>query len=99
MSTASALRPTRAVLAHIEAGAGSVAEIARRTGLDIGVVGLAVERLVSSGHLSAQKLQTGCPDGGCSACPSGTAAGTRCGMGASSAGGGPVMLSLSVPRR
>lgn len=93
------LSPTRAVLAHIEAGAGSVAEIARRTGLDIGVVGLAVERLVASGHLSAQRLQTGCPDNGCSACPSGTGGRPGCGIGASGAGGGPVILSLTVPHR
>jgi hypothetical protein len=92
------LSPTRAVLATIEAGAGSVAEIARRTGLDTGVVGLAIERLVTSGHLSAQRLQAACPTGGCHACPSGLAGRPGCSAAASSRHDGPVLVSLTSAR-
>lgn len=91
--------PMRAVLAEIEVGAGSMAVIAQRTGLDVGVVGMVVDRLVASGHLTSQRLQTGCPDDGCGTCASGAAAGGHCGSGAPGTRGGPVLISLGVPPR
>lgn len=90
--------PTRAVLAEIEAGAGSMAIIAERTGLDHGVVHLVVDRLVASGHLIAQRLQSGCPDGGCGSCPS-SSSGRSCGSAIPGASSGPVMLTLGKTRR
>jgi hypothetical protein len=94
-----AASPLRAVLAEIEVGAGSMAVIAQRTGLDPGVVTMVVERLVASGHLSALRLQSGCPDDGCGTCPSGSPGGGGCGASGSGTRGGPVLISLgSVPR-
>lgn len=99
MSVVTTLSPTRAVLAQFDGGAASVAEIARRTGLDSGVVSLAVERLVASGHLSAERVQSGCPDGGCQACPSGRGGRPGCAAGAPGATAGTVFLTLTVSRR
>ena len=55
--------PTRVVLTTIEDGAASLHEIAARSRLDVGVVSMAIERLVASGHLTSERLLAGCPEG------------------------------------
>jgi hypothetical protein len=87
--------PTRSVLAHIEQGATSIGEIARRTRLDRGVVDMAVQRLVDQGYVRAEPLAIGCPDDGCAACPSGD--GDRPGCGGTPTSG-PVMITLGAAR-
>lgn len=91
-----ALSPTRSVLALIEEGATSIGDIARRAGLDRGVVDMAVQRLVAQGYLSAVPLAIGCPDEGCGACPSGD--GDRPGCGGTPTAG-PVMITVVPSRR
>jgi hypothetical protein len=91
--------PTRLILEHLEAGVGTLHEIGARTGLDVGVVSLAVDRLVAAGYLHAERLTVGCPDDGCTTCPSGQ--GGRPGCGATSGGtqGAPVLITLGPARR
>lgn len=93
MSTQS---PTHSVLAHIEQCAASIGEVAGRTGLDRGVVDMAVQRLVAAGYLTVEPLAGGCPDGGCTACPSGDEGRPGCGGARTS---GPVMITLGTARR
>lgn len=90
--------PFRAVLDALAAGAPSLAEVARRTGLDRGLVESAVDRLVRRGLVDAQVLATGCPSGGCGSCPAGEqAAGcSRARPGATSSGS--VLVALTVRR-
>ncbi|MEJ2578107.1 MAG: hypothetical protein P8Z68_03310 [Kineosporiaceae bacterium] len=76
--------PLRAVLAAVDDGAGTLAELARRTGLDRTVVDAAVHHLQRSGHLDATVLAAGCPTGGCGGC----AAAARTPDGASAPGCG-----------
>jgi hypothetical protein len=94
------------VLREVVAGTPTVAAIATRTGLDRGVVGLALDRLVASGRLGAEPLAAGCPSGGCGTCPaagSGCALGSVGGMGGRGDGrggrggrGGGVVLTLGA---
>ncbi len=94
--------PTRVVLAELAAGAGSLHEIAVSTGLDEGVVGLAIDRLVTSGHLVAERLAVGCPEDGCQVCPSGSAGRPGCGAtvpGRRGAQGSAMIISLGPTRR
>ena len=62
--------PRRAVLDAVRNGVAP-AQIARQTGLDPGLVTLALDRLVASGHLATTPLTGGCPEGagGCTGCP------------------------------
>jgi hypothetical protein len=88
---------TRTVLAEIAAGTPTLADIARRTGLDRGVVEMAVHTLVRQGYVEAQRLSAGCPPQGCSTCASGDHGVPDCGADASSGGrAGPVLVSLSI---
>jgi hypothetical protein len=89
--------PLRAVLAELEAGAPTLDEVARRTGLDRDVVGAAVDHLVRLGRVSSSTLSTSCPDDGCGACP----AGNGCDAQGAPAPSGrrPVLVALSVRRR
>lgn len=99
MSLAAA-SPTRAVLAEVEAGTPTLADIARNTGLDRGIVAMAVEALVHAGLLDAETMATGCPPNGCGSCASGVADRPGCGAAtASTSRDGPVLVSLSVRRR
>lgn len=91
--------PTRAVLEQLEDGAGSLSEVAARTGLDKGIVSLAIDRLVAAGYLHAERLAVGCPDGGCTSCPSGERGRPACGAARRGATGAPVMISLGPARR
>jgi hypothetical protein len=95
-----AASPTRAVLAAVEAGTPTLADIARHTGLDRGVVAMAVDRLVQAGLLDAETMTAGCPPDGCGSCASGVADRPGCGAATpSSSRGGAVLVTLSVRRR
>lgn len=61
------MSPLREVLAAVQAGAGSVPELVRRTGLDRDLVVMAIDRLVDLGRIRAQDLP-GCSGGGCGSC-------------------------------
>ena len=97
---AGAASPLRAVLAAFEAGAPSLDDVASRTALPRDVVDAAVAHLVRMGRLSAQELASGCPDGGCGTCASGTSTGAPgCGAASpSSRRSGPVLVALSLTR-
>ena len=88
--------PLRAVLAELDAGAPTLDEVARRTGLDRDVVAAAVEQLVRLRRVTASALSTSCPDGGCGPCPAGSGCDAR-GAPAPS-GRRPVLVALSVRR-
>lgn len=87
--------PLALVSDAITDGAGSRAAVAERTGLARDVVDAALEHLQRMGRLTAEQLGSGCPDGGCGTCPSGTADGRAgCGAGALPGRRGPVVLTL-----
>jgi hypothetical protein len=91
--------PLRSVLSALEDGASSRTAVSDRTGLRRDVVDAAIEHLLRMGRLDARELTTGCPDGGCGSCASGS--GTRPGCGAagpSARRSGPVLVSLQVRR-
>ncbi|WP_409484962.1 FeoC-like transcriptional regulator [Arsenicicoccus dermatophilus] len=93
--------PLRQVLVALESGAGSLDQVARSTGLPRSSVDAAVDHLVRMGRLDARELASGCPDGGCGSCASGTVDGVSgCGSDAPSRRrSGPVLVQLSVRRR
>ncbi len=106
--------PLRAVLAAFGAGARSLAEVCERTGLERDVVSAAVAHLIRAGHLRAEQLSTGCPDGGCGSCgsdTSGACASSDVGSGGPSGhhpapfgsgratGRGPVLVTLARSAR
>lgn len=84
--------PLSQVLGALTDGVGSLAEVARRTGLRPEVVQASVDHLVRMGRLEADELSAGCPTGGCGTCPVASADGGRCGSRA--AARGPVLLTL-----
>jgi hypothetical protein len=88
--------PLSAVLAELTAGAPTLDDVARRTGLDRDVVGAAVDQLVRLGRVTSSTLATGCPDTGCGGCPT-----SGCGSrgAAAPAGRRPVLVALSVRSR
>lgn len=92
--------PLSAVLSAFAAGARSIDEVARRTGLSRQVVDAAVEHLVRTGAIEARELAIGCPDSGCGSCASGRADGSPgCGApGPSTTRSGPVLVTLSLRR-
>jgi hypothetical protein len=86
--------PLAAVLAELRAGAPTLDDVARRTGLDRDVVGAAVDHLVRLGRVSADTLSSACPDGGCGGCPATSSCASH---GAPApAGRRPVLVALSV---
>lgn len=91
--------PSRAVLEHLKTGVGTLHEIAALTGLDEGVVSLAVDRLVAAGYLQAERLTMGCPDGGCGTCPAGEGDRPACGATRRGTHGAPVLITLGPARR
>lgn len=94
------MRPLSAVLAAFTAGAGTLAEVARGTGLDRDVVEAAVEHLVRTGRLEAGTISAGCPAGGCGSCASGDGDRPGCGSsGPSAARSGPVLVTLGLSHR
>ena len=94
------LGPVSRVLAALDDGAPSLAEVSARTGLPRDVVDAAVDHLVRLGRLEARTLAIGCPDSGCGSCASGRVDGSP-GCGAAEAGrrrSGLVLVTLSVRR-
>jgi len=92
-SGAAAASPLRAVLAELTAGAHTLDDVARRTGLDRDLVHAAVEQLVRLGRVDASTLAAACPDSGCGTCST-SGCGSR-GVPAP-AGRRPVLVALSV---
>jgi hypothetical protein len=91
--------PLRSVLTAFEEGAASRSDVCARTGLRRDVVDAAIEHLLRLGRLDARRLSTGCPDGGCGSCASGSGEAPGCGApGPSAQRHGPVLVSLSVRR-
>jgi hypothetical protein len=82
--------PVRAVLDQIGAGTPTLAEIARNTGLDESLVRAAVDHLVRTGRVAADRLPIGCPPGGCGSC----GAADACGAPSSR----PTLVTLSLRR-
>lgn len=73
--------PLSTVLAEMQAGTPTVAEIVRRSGLDDSVVRAAVDHLVRSGRVESRELSMGCPASGCGGCASATEEGAPgCGL-------------------
>lgn len=92
--------PLSRVLGAFSAGAASLDEVAKWSGLDRRTVADAVENLVAMGRLEARALTSGCPSGGCGTCASGTADGhAGCGTpGPSVDRQGRVLVELRVRR-
>jgi hypothetical protein len=88
--------PLRAVLAELTAGAPTLEEVARRTGLDREIVSAAVAHLVRIGRVSSSTLATACPDGGCGGC--GASSSCASSGAPAPAGDRPVLVTLSVRR-
>ena len=92
-------KPLTAVLDAFAGGAGSLAEVAQRTGLSPSVVSASVDHLVRMGRLEAKQLSVGCPSGGCGSCASGVDEGPGCGAsGPSKDRSGPVLVALTLRR-
>ena len=92
--------PLRLILAAFENGAGSLEQVAGRTGLPEDVVRAGVDHLVRLGRMEARELAMGCPASGCGGCLSGRADGTAgCGAaGPSKDRRGPVLVALTLRR-
>ena len=88
--------PLSQVAHAIGDGVGTRAGIARATGLAPDIVDAALAHLERTGFLVSEQLSSGCPDGGCGACPSGKADGSAgCGASGMHTARGPVMLNLT----
>ncbi|HET7762005.1 MAG TPA: FeoC-like transcriptional regulator [Phycicoccus sp.] len=100
MTTPGTGGPLSAVLEAFGSGAGSLAEVAARSGLSPEVVRAAVDHLVRMGRLEAKELALGCPTGGCGSCASGTPQGAAgCGApGPSGRRSGPVLVTIGLRR-
>ena len=90
--------PLRMVLAEVEAGTATLAQMARNCGLDETVVRAAVEHLVRSGRIEARELSMGCPTSGCGGCAVASDGG-GCGHPEVVAGRRPGLVMLSLNRR
>jgi hypothetical protein len=69
----------QSVLDAMVAGAGTVAELSRVTGLEPDLVRLALDRLVALGRISSDRSSLACPDAACSGCASPTGGGCSTG--------------------
>lgn len=90
--------PLRAVLESFEAGATSIAGIARETGLSLDLVRAVVDQLIRMGKLRATAMSYGCPidSSDCGGCASASAMGAACDSGPNHSRG-PVLIELSNP--
>ncbi|MBT8226575.1 MAG: hypothetical protein HKP61_18020 [Dactylosporangium sp.] len=70
--------PLRTVLRALEDGAPTLHAVRARTGLDETVVGAAIDLLVRTGHVGAERIMLGC-SGDCGGCPAASGGGSRCG--------------------
>lgn len=77
--------PLSIVLAQVDAGISSVAEMSRRTGVAPDLLRAAMDHLVRTGRITTRSLALGCPPQGCGGC-----AVTGCG----SSGTGRTSLTL-----
>ncbi|HEY3408765.1 MAG TPA: FeoC-like transcriptional regulator [Propionicimonas sp.] len=92
--------PLTTVLAEMQAGAPTVAEIVRRSGLEDSVVRAAVDHLVRSGRVESRELSMGCPASGCGGCASATDDGAPgCGLPSPVPGRRAGLVTLSLARR
>lgn len=88
-------RPLHSTLEALQSGAGSVGDVAARTGLSPDVVSAAIDHLVRLGRLSVETLSFGCPGGGCGTCASGSSGAPGCGAaGPSDRRRGPVLVTI-----
>ena len=92
--------PLSSVLAELEAGTPTIAEMVRRSGLEESVLRAALDHLVRSGRVQSRELSMGCPDSGCGGCASASDAGTPgCGLGAPVPGRRAGLVTLTLTRR
>jgi hypothetical protein len=92
--------PLSTVLAQMQAGAPTVAEIVRRSGLEDSVVRAAVDHLVRSGRVESRELSMGCPASGCGGCASATDDGAPgCGLPSPVPGRRAGLVTLTPTRR
>lgn len=92
--------PLTTVLAEMQAGAPTVAEIVRRSGLEDSVVRAAVDHLVRSGRVESRELSMGCPASGCGGCASATDDGAPgCGLPSPVPGRRAGLVTLTLTRR
>lgn len=90
--------PLRAILDGFAAGAGSLDDVAARTGLPRSVVRAGADHLVRLGYLQSQSIAASCPSGGCRTCPTGSGGSPGCGA-AGPAPDGPQLVALTLSRR
>ena len=92
--------PLTTVLAEMQAGTPTVAEIVRRSGLEDSVVRAAVEHLVRSGRVESRELSMGCPASGCGGCDSANDDGAPgCGLPSPVPGRRAGLVTLTLTRR
>ena len=92
--------PLSTVLAQMHAGAPTVAEIVRLSGLEDSVVRAAVDHLVRSGLVESRELSMGCPASGCGGCASATDDGAPgCGLPSPVPGRRAGLVTLTLTRR
>ena len=92
--------PLSTVLAQMQAGAPTVAEIVRLSGLEDSVVRAAVDHLVRSGRVESRELSMGCPAAGCGGCASATDDGAPgCGLPSPVPGRRAGLVTLTLTRR
>ncbi|QTH60456.1 MarR family transcriptional regulator [Corynebacterium hindlerae] len=80
--------PTELVRAAISAGCGTVADIARHSGLSRGTVELVMDHMGHTGELVRESLSS-CPTSGCGSCSHNS------GCSGSTGARGPVLLKLT----
>jgi len=92
--------PLTTVLAEMQAGTPTVAEIVRRSGLEDSVVRAAVDHLVRSGRVESRELSMGCPASGCGGCAAATVDGAPgCGLPSPVPGRRAGLVTLTLTRR
>jgi len=91
--------PLSTVLAELEAGTPTIAEMVRRSGLAESVLRAAVDHLVRSGRVQSKELSMGCPESGCGGCASASDGAPGCGLGAPVPGRRAGLVTLTLTRR
>ena len=92
--------PLSIVLAELEAGTPTVAEMVRHSGLDESVLRAAVDHLVRSGRVESRELSMGCPDTGCGGCAAASDDGAPdCGLPSPVPGRRAGLVTLTLSRR
>ena len=91
--------PLSTVLAELEAGTPTIAEMVRRSGLAESVLRAAVDHLVRSGRVQSKELSMGCPESGCGGCASASDGANGCGLGTPVPGRRAGLVTLTLTRR